>query len=58
MNAADVSPVHVPVKELWRFLEAHDWSHLMGLGRYNTFIHVDTRFLLGRKAPARWDNRA
>lgn len=26
----------------------------MGLGLYNTFIHIDTRATLGRKAPARW----
>lgn len=26
----------------------------MGLGRYNTFIHLDTRGTLGRKSPARW----
>lgn len=27
---------------------------MMGLGRYNTFIHLDTRGTLGRKSPARW----
>lgn len=26
----------------------------MGLGLYNTFIHIDTRGTLGRKSPARW----
>lgn len=27
----------------------------MGLGLYKTFIHLDTRATLGRKAPARWN---
>ena len=26
----------------------------MGLGRYNTFIHIDTRGTLNRPSPARW----
>jgi len=26
----------------------------MGLGLYKTFIHIDTRGVLGRKSPARW----
>ena len=26
----------------------------MGLGLYGTFIHIDTRSILGRKTPARW----
>lgn len=26
----------------------------MGLGIYDTFIHLDTRQILGRRAPARW----
>jgi uncharacterized protein YcbK (DUF882 family) len=26
----------------------------MGLGLYDTFIHIDTRAILNRKAPARW----
>jgi len=27
-----------------------------GIGRYNTFLHLDRRDLIGR-GPARWDNR-
>lgn len=27
----------------------------MGLGLYNTFIHIDTRSILGLKTPARWN---
>lgn len=27
---------------------------VMGIGLYDTFIHLDTRGLLGMKAPARW----
>ena len=26
----------------------------MGLGLYGTFVHIDTRSILGRKTPARW----
>jgi uncharacterized protein YcbK (DUF882 family) len=26
----------------------------LGLGKYPTFIHIDTRSVLGRKAPVRW----
>lgn len=26
----------------------------MGIGRYDSFVHIDTRGLMGRKAPARW----
>lgn len=30
-------------------------SEITGLGlHYDTFVHIDTRGLLGRKAPARW----
>ena len=28
-----------------------------GMGLYNTFVHLDSRALLGRPAPARWDRR-
>lgn len=28
--------------------------HLMGIGLYSTFIHIDTRGLLGRPPPANW----
>lgn len=28
--------------------------HLMGIGLYKTFIHIDTRGLLGRPSPATW----
>ncbi len=29
-------------------------NNFMGLGLYSNFIHLDTRGLLGREAPARW----
>jgi uncharacterized protein YcbK (DUF882 family) len=57
MNAADVSPVRVPASTLWKFLDAHPLAPMMGLGRYDTFVHIDTRGVLGEVAPARWDQR-
>lgn len=41
----------------------HRWSRFMGIGRYDTFIHLDVRGFFDTKggeiqpAPARWDNR-
>ncbi|MBM7623632.1 YcbK family protein [Sporohalobacter salinus] len=29
----------------------------LGIGKYNTFVHVDVRGLIGDEAPARWDNQ-
>lgn len=57
MCAADATPVHVSATKLFKFVEAHPMAVFMGIGRYDTFVHVDTRGTLGRKIPARWDNR-
>lgn len=49
---------------LYGLLEEWDRTHKfdflpkagsMGLGLYDTFIHLDTRATLGRKAPSRWN---
>ena len=29
----------------------------LGIGLYDTFVHIDVRGLIGEKSPARWDNR-
>ena len=29
-------------------------AHLLGIGLYKTFVHVDIRGMIGRRAPARW----
>lgn len=39
----------------WNGAKVKVTSMAMGLGLYPTFIHLDTRGLLGRSAPARWD---
>lgn len=57
MNAADASPVDASAGDLFRFLSKHPMAPCMGLGRYSNFVHLDTRGVLGRKIPARWDNR-
>lgn len=35
--------------------DIHFQPDIMGVGVYDTFMHLDTRGLLHRKAPARWD---
>lgn len=32
----------------------HPEADLLGIGGYRGFVHIDTRGLLGREAPARW----
>ncbi len=53
--------------DIWKYLASKVWSVShhgnlitsanMGIGIYDTFCHVDTRGLIGRTAPARWDER-
>lgn len=53
--------------DVWKRLSAPDWqlihnnkyvnSSVIGLGIYNTFVHLDTRGLIGREAPSYWDER-
>ncbi len=46
--AADITVKNVSLNELYKFLdESHPMS--LGLGRYDTFVHVDVRF-----GKARW----
>lgn len=57
-NAFDVSsPAWVPrdlYNAMWDVFPEKDLD-MMGIGRYRTFLHVDTRGYLGLKAPARWN---
>jgi len=41
----------------WRGRNIQVTPKMMGLGLYNTFIHIDTRGLLGKDS-ARWDYRS
>jgi hypothetical protein len=51
--ARDVSPDGV-----YDWLAASAWGPRLGLGRYDTFTHIDTRHWVElHGAPARWDNR-
>jgi hypothetical protein len=40
--------------EVAEYLEGLDIASQLGIGTYETFTHLDTRKLLGRRAPARW----
>lgn len=48
-NAADINVVGVPCSRVWAYLNE---KHRGGLGRYDTFTHVDVRGY-----SARWDLR-
>jgi hypothetical protein len=39
--------------DLYKLARAEGFS---GIGRYNTFLHIDCREFIGR-TPAEWDNR-
>jgi hypothetical protein len=55
-NALDLRPVRVTVSELADLAETHPDAKQLGLGTYarSGFVHLDTRGLIGRTAPARW----
>lgn len=53
-NAIDFySTTHKP-HELAALLEQYQYASALGIGRYETFVHVDTRGVFGLTAPARW----
>ncbi|HCO13075.1 MAG TPA: hypothetical protein DIT46_02745 [Gemmatimonadetes bacterium] len=53
-GAADIVKVGYTPSQVADMLEAHPLADKLGIGRYNTFTHVDIRGWLGREAPARW----
>lgn len=56
--AADVQPRACTIQELYDFLNGHPYSSRFGLGRYENFIHLDTRAWPGMGGTvARWDQR-
>lgn len=70
-NALDLRPAHWTIenigklisiarKPLWKipYKDKYITGKVMGIGLYNLFVHIDTRGLLHRKAPARWDRRS
>jgi hypothetical protein len=54
--ALDLRPVRVTPDELADLAETHPAAKQLGLGIYprSGFLHLDTRGLIGRSAPARW----
>ena len=53
-GAADVVKIGYKPNEVADMLERHPQSHLFGIGRYETFTHIDIRGMIGRPTPARW----
>lgn len=53
-NALDIRHDTLPVGDVVDVLELHPWAQWMGIGRYATWVHVDTRGLFGWHTPARW----
>ena len=53
-GAADVVKIGCTPAEVADMLEGHPHAKLFGLGRYNTFTHIDVRGMIGRMSPARW----
>ena len=53
-GAADVVKGGYSPTQVADMLERHPLSELFGIGRYNTFTHIDIRGMVGRPAPARW----
>ena len=51
--ASDLQPASVSLDELYEAAKAAGFT---GLGRYNTFLHVDCRDFIDRP-PAEWDRR-
>ncbi len=58
-NALDVVPVSGRKSDLEKMHEyAESFStNKMGVGYYNSFLHLDTRGCLGRKSPVTWGKR-
>ena len=54
LAAADVVKIGCTPTEVADLLEEHPHKRLFGIGRYNSFTHVDVRGMIGRLSPARW----
>jgi len=53
-GAADIVKIGYTPSLLANMLEDHPSSAEFGIGRYETFTHIDIRGMIGRNAPARW----
>ena len=54
LGAADIIKLGWTPKQVADLLEDSPYRQELGVGRYNTFTHVDVRGMIGRPAPARW----
>ena len=57
-RAADFYSKHVDVEHMHNLLDKSAFSNYIGLGLYNSWLHVDSRGIFSKvQPPARWDNR-
>tara|TARA_R110002072_G_scaffold199900_1_gene357610 strand:- start:43 stop:501 length:459 start_codon:yes stop_codon:yes gene_type:complete len=54
LGASDIVKVGWTPRQIADLLESSPYKDQLGIGRYNTFTHVDVRGMIGRPAPARW----
>ena len=53
-GAADIVKLGYTPSQVADMAEAHPLAEKLGVGRYNSFTHIDVRGMIGRNAPARW----
>jgi len=54
LGAADIVKVGWSPSDVADLIDDSPWKRQLGLGRYESFTHVDIRGIIGRPAPARW----
>ena len=54
LGAADIVKVGWEPSDVADLIDDSPWKRQLGLGRYNSFTHVDIRGMIGRPSPARW----
>ena len=54
LGAADVVKVGWSPADVADLLEHAPHKEQLGIGRYNSFTHLDVRGMIGRPSPARW----
>ena len=54
LGAADIVKVGWSPSDVADLIDGSPWTKQLGLGRYQSFTHVDVRGMIGRPAPARW----
>jgi len=54
LGAADIVKIGWEPSDMADLLENSPYKKLLGVGRYESFTHVDVRGMIGRSSPARW----